>query len=55
MRTIAILSMLVAASLACPAFAQQAAERKLPPGVNPVSLSRLPPLTRDDLDAEGES
>jgi 4-carboxymuconolactone decarboxylase len=55
MRTVAIVSVLVAASLACPAFAQQATERKLPPDVNPVSLSRLPPLTRDQLDAEGKA
>jgi hypothetical protein len=27
----------------------------LPPDVNPVSYSRLPPLTRDDLDAEGKA
>jgi len=54
MRTVALVSV-VAASLACPAFAQQAAERKLPPDVDPVSLSRLPPLTRDQLDAEGKA
>lgn len=55
MRIIALTSVLVAASLACPAFTQPAAERKLPPDVNPVSLSRLPPLTRDQLDAEGKA
>jgi 4-carboxymuconolactone decarboxylase len=55
MRTIALVSVLVAASLAYPAFAQPAAARKLPPDVDPVSLSRLPPLTRNDLDAEGKA
>lgn len=55
MRTIAIVSVLVAASLAGPALAQQAAARKLPPDVDPVSLSRLSPLTRNDLDAEGKA
>ena len=38
-----------------PTFAQQPAERKIPADVNPVSLSRLPPLTRDELDAEGKA
>jgi 4-carboxymuconolactone decarboxylase len=37
-----------------PAFAQPAAERALPADVNPESLSRLPALTRDQLDAEGQ-
>ena len=40
------------------AFAQvsaQAGAAKLPPDINPVSLSRLPPLTRADLDAEGQA
>jgi 4-carboxymuconolactone decarboxylase len=55
MRTIAVVSLIMAASLAYPAFAQQGAARQLPPDVNPVSLSRLPPLTRDQLDAEGKA
>jgi len=32
----------------------QAPARQLPPDVNPVSLSRLPPVQRDALDAEGK-
>src|ERR1051325_7345670 len=32
----------------------QAPSRPLPPDVNPVSLSRLPPVQRDSLDAEGK-
>jgi 4-carboxymuconolactone decarboxylase len=32
----------------------QAPARQLPPDVNPVSLSRLPPVQRDSLDAEGK-
>jgi 4-carboxymuconolactone decarboxylase len=40
------------------AYAQGSAQTsaaKLPPDINPVSLSRLPPLTRADLDAEGQA
>lgn len=33
----------------------QAAERALPPDVHPISLTRLPPLTREDLDDEGKA
>ena len=44
---------------ASPAFAQASHDAqqsaKLPPDVNAVSLSRLPPLTRADLDAEGKA
>jgi 4-carboxymuconolactone decarboxylase len=32
----------------------QAPARQLPPDVNPVSLSRLPPVQREALDAEGK-
>ncbi len=32
-----------------------AAERVLPPDIDPVSLTRLPPLARDDLDEEGKA
>jgi 4-carboxymuconolactone decarboxylase len=35
--------------------AQENSDRSLPPDVNPVSLSRLPPLTRADLDDEGKA
>jgi 4-carboxymuconolactone decarboxylase len=51
----AVIVSIVALSFARAAFAQPAAERILPPDVNPVSLSRLPPLTRDQLDAEGKA
>jgi 4-carboxymuconolactone decarboxylase len=51
----AVVSLLAAALFAGAAFAQAPAARQLPPDVNPVSLSRLPPLTRDDLDAEGKA
>jgi hypothetical protein len=30
------------------------AQTPLPPDINPVTLSRLPPVTRADLDAEGQ-
>jgi hypothetical protein len=43
------LSVLVLASL--PAIAQ--AQTALPPDINPVTLSRLPPVTAEDLDEEG--
>jgi hypothetical protein len=29
-------------------------QTSLPPDINPVTLSRLPPVTRSDLDAEGQ-
>jgi hypothetical protein len=31
-----------------------AGQTPLPPDINPVTLSRLPPVTRSDLDAEGQ-
>ncbi len=43
------LSMLLVAMLPAVAAAQT-----LPPDINPVTLSRLPPVTRNDLDAEGQ-
>ena len=45
------LSMLLVA--VAPSFAL-AGQAPLPPDISPVSLSRLPPVTRDDLDAEGQ-
>src|SRR5438093_13107842 len=30
------------------------AQAPLPPDINPVTLSRLPPVTKNDLDAEGQ-
>jgi hypothetical protein len=44
------LSVLLLVSL--PALAQT--QTALPPDINPVTLSRLPPVTRDDLDEEGQ-
>lgn len=44
------LSVLLLVSL--PALAQTQTE--LPPDINPVTLSRLPPVTREDLDEEGQ-
>lgn len=44
------LSVLLLASL--PAVAQ--AQTALPPDINPVTLSRLPPVTAEDLDEEGK-
>jgi alkylhydroperoxidase family enzyme len=41
--------------LAGSAAAQQEAQRQLPPDINPVTLTRLPQLTRDDLDEEGKA
>ena len=43
------LFVLLLASL--PAIAQ--AQTALPPDINPVTLSRLPPVTPEDLDEEG--
>ena len=43
------LSVLLLVSL--PALAQT--QTALPPDINPVTLSRLPPVTREDLDEEG--
>jgi 4-carboxymuconolactone decarboxylase len=41
--------------VAAAALAQQSAKPALPPDVHPVSLTRLPPLTRADLDDEGKA
>jgi hypothetical protein len=40
---------------AAAAFAQEKADMPLPPDINPVSLTRLPPLTRADLDEAGKA
>jgi 4-carboxymuconolactone decarboxylase len=40
---------------AASAFAQEKAEMPLPPDINPVSLTRLPPLARADLDDAGKA
>jgi hypothetical protein len=44
------LSVLLLVSL--PALAQS--QTAMPPDINPVTLSRLPPVTREDLDEEGQ-
>lgn len=46
---------LIAGLLSFTASAQQTPAASLPPDVHPVSLSRLPPLSRADLDAEGKA
>ncbi len=55
MRNTFFFSIVVALSLSAAASAQPPAKGKLPPDIDPVSLTRLPPLTRDDLDAEGKA
>ena len=54
MNTKAIVS-LAGVLLAGIASAQQNAAPALPPDVNPVTLTRLPQLTRADLDDEGKA
>ncbi len=51
----AIVSVLAGLLLAGTASAQQNAATSLPPDVNPVTLTRLPQLTRADLDDEGKA
>jgi len=55
MRRTLIASVILGLSLAGAASTQEKAARQLPPDVHPVSLSRLPPLTRADLDDEGKA
>ncbi len=52
---ITVVSLIVGLLLPACASAQAQTERVLPPDVDPVSLTRLPPLTRDDLDDEGKA
>jgi 4-carboxymuconolactone decarboxylase len=51
----AIASVISVLWLAGSASAQQNAAGALPPDVNPVTFTRLPQLTRADLDAEGKA
>lgn len=51
----AIVSVMAGLWLAGAASAQQSGADALPPDIDPVSLSRLPPLTRADLDEEGKA
>jgi hypothetical protein len=55
MRTTVLASVIAPVVFAGYAAAQQSAAPKLPPDIHPVSLTRLPPLSRDDLDAEGKA
>jgi 4-carboxymuconolactone decarboxylase len=57
MRKTIIVSVIAGFSLAgaAPASAQEKADMPLPPDIDPVSLTRLPPLTRADLDDEGKA
>lgn len=55
MSKIAIASVIAGLWLAGHAAAQQDAPAPLPPDINPVSLTRLPQLTRADLDDEGKA
>jgi 4-carboxymuconolactone decarboxylase len=50
-----LISMSFGLALAGKTSAQQTAGVDLPPDIDPVSLSRLPHLTRDDLDEEGKA
>jgi len=47
--------MIVGLALTGVSTAQEKKVQSLPPDVNPVSLTRLPPLTRNDLNDEGKA
>jgi alkylhydroperoxidase family enzyme len=51
----ALMSLLAGLMLAGTAEAQQPAATTLPPDIDPVTLTRLPQLTRADLDDEGKA
>ena len=55
MRNVLLVSLIAGLSLAVAVSAQQKASAPLPPDVNPVSLTRLSPLARADLDDEGKA
>lgn len=55
MRSTLFASMILGLSLTGVASAQDKAGMELPPDIDPVTLSRLPQLTRDDLDDEGKA
>ena len=55
MRNTLLVSTMLALSLSAAASAQEKKAQPLPPDVNPVSLTRLPPLKRDDLNDEGKA
>ena len=50
-----LLAVIAGLCLSSAASAQQSAAPSLPPDVNPVTLTRLPQLTRADLDDEGKA
>jgi hypothetical protein len=50
-----LVSMTLAFSLVGAASAQEKKPQSLPPDINPISLTRLPPLKRDDLNDEGKA
>jgi 4-carboxymuconolactone decarboxylase len=55
MRPATIATFIASLVFAAVASAQERTPTTRPPDVHPVSLSRLPPLTRADLDAEGKA
>jgi len=54
-RNLFIFSLVIGLTTAGAAAAQDKKPQPLPPDVNPVSLTRLPPLTRNDLNDEGKA
>mgnify|MGYP003694336841 CR=1 FL=1 len=46
--------LLILLAAVLPAVALEGQAPSLPPDINPVTLSRLPPVNRNDLDAEGQ-
>ena len=52
--SIRLLTLLAAVLSAVALEGQAPAPAPLPPDINPVTLSRLPPVARGDLDAEGQ-
>jgi len=56
--TFTMMSVVAALAIASTVVAQEkkpdAQQASLPPDINPVTLSRLPPISRNDLDADGQ-
>jgi alkylhydroperoxidase family enzyme len=55
MRASVLVSTILGLTVTGSAFAQAKPAGALPPDIDPVSLTRLPPLTRADLDDEGKA
>ena len=55
MRSTLVVALIAGLTLANVASAQTPAGAALPPDIDPVSLTRLPPLARADLDDEGKA